>query len=127
LTVRKYCYIDGKPPAWWNPYYDLSTEFHLFAADYKRRQRDNLPNRWIIKPAQGTRGLGHRIVDSTSDGLVQAAMVAPILPDHVLLAMGQVKNFKSLQILFDQPNFEITPYDGSAADIFLTSAHFAPH
>jgi hypothetical protein len=94
-------------PNWWLPCYDLSTEFHLFVEEYQRRyalqyQPDSnvsLPstssissliseNRWIIKPAQGTRGQGHRIVDfyhvSSSvpieEQLQYIATLSPLIP-----------------------------------------------
>ena len=82
LTVRGYCYKNhnGKsiPPSWWLPCYDLSTEFHLLSLEYKRRQKFGLSNKWIKKPAQGTRGLGHSINDDT-EGLRGIANAAPLL------------------------------------------------
>lgn len=84
ITIRKHCYEEnGKPPAWWLPCYDLSTEFHLFAHDYNTRlhdpQRPN--NRWIIKPAQGTQGHGHQLVISEDKaGITTAACKSPCVP-----------------------------------------------
>ncbi len=63
LTVRRYCYIDKKPPIWWLPMYDLSTEFHLFSIEYNMRCQRRLPNNWILKPSVGTRAMGHRVID----------------------------------------------------------------
>lgn len=89
MTVRKHCYSDGSSPAWWQPCYDLSTEFHLFAHDYHQRlqynalqtsELDKKNNRWIIKPAQGTRGKGHQVVFSQDeDALHKAACFAPMV------------------------------------------------
>jgi hypothetical protein len=77
-------------PAWWLPCFDLTTEFHLFAAEHKRLSSTTVENAhteevnfpgWIMKPAQGTRGKGHRIVTAAGrEGLLQAAVAAPQLP-----------------------------------------------
>lgn len=85
LAIRGYCFSNnassengGKatPPDWYLPCWDLSTEFHLFAKDYLTRHyqsnkagevsdsESESSNDWIIKPAQGTRGMGHKIVQS---------------------------------------------------------------
>lgn len=85
MTVRRDCYTGGVSPKWWLPCFDLSTEFHLFADEYKTRLETGSPNRWIIKPAQGTRGLGHQIVASQdTSGLQQAAAFAPQLTNDLL-------------------------------------------
>lgn len=102
LTVRQYCYVDGKAPDWWLPCFDLSTEFHLFAEEHQRRSSGQLSNRWIIKPAQGTRGFGHRIVeDYQATGLHFAAMFAPALPDNVLAALAGVTSLEEVGKLID--------------------------
>jgi len=64
LTVRGYCFSrpDNIAPTWYLPSYDMSTEFHFFAEDFRRRHKDGLQNDWIVKPAQGSRGMGHRIM-----------------------------------------------------------------
>jgi hypothetical protein len=109
--VREYCYHyqpeekRGTLPPWWLPCYDLSTEFHLFAKDFKERCQSNhevissssssmlkdrfQPNNWIIKPCGGTRGLGHRILthsleDKDEEGLHHAAVFAPVLTSYQL-------------------------------------------
>jgi hypothetical protein len=63
LTVRRYCYgspgLPSSAPRWWQPYYDLRTEFHLLAADFDARAASgDLDNRWVVKPGQGTRSDG---------------------------------------------------------------------
>lgn len=96
LTVRRYCYQtlkedeDGVPPRWWQPAFDLSTEFHLFVAEVKRRheliEEDGLEavtNHWILKPAQGTRAIGHHILqyqpENVESMLREAALTSPLL------------------------------------------------
>ena len=118
LTIRQYCYgEDGTAPDWWLPCYDLSTEFHLFAEEHHRRSSNNttttdhcLPNRWIIKPAQGTRGMGHNIVsDPTTRGLQQVAAFAPMISDDKLLRLAKTT---SSQTLFDTLHVDlILSYD----------------
>jgi hypothetical protein len=67
------------------PCFDLSTEFHLFADEYQTRLLNSAPNRWIIKPSQGTRGFGHRIVSGQDKaGLQLAAALAPLISDDLL-------------------------------------------
>ena len=69
LTVRKYC-----PHAqWWLPCFDLSTEFHLFFHAVHNRHATMQHNLWIIKPAQGSRGVGHYIACSP-DGDVEGVL-----------------------------------------------------
>mmetsp|Transcript_24841 Transcript_24841/g.49648 ORF Transcript_24841/g.49648 Transcript_24841/m.49648 type:complete len:524 (-) Transcript_24841:84-1655(-) len=69
-------------PPWWLPCFDLSTEFHLFAQEHNRRCRalnsfgtedaaaatlspcEHRKVAWILKPAIGTHGIGHVLVDS---------------------------------------------------------------
>ena len=93
LTIRQYCtkrLPDGSItyPEWWLPCYDLSTEFHLFESDYRDRlatvHDDCNPdsqashNSWIVKPAGGTRALGHTIVTSADEaGLHRIAALCP--------------------------------------------------
>lgn len=100
MTVRQRCYRPDAAggycaPQWWLPCFDLSTEFHLFAAEYRKRATATganiadssvLPdsgsetNCWIIKPARGTRGIGHLIVTSSDEaGLQQIAQSCPML------------------------------------------------
>lgn len=71
LTVRGYCYDQGKPPIWWQPAFDLSTEFHYFAEyvnDVIARnyqisdENSKVCNNWILKPSIGTRAKGHYIL-----------------------------------------------------------------
>jgi hypothetical protein len=102
LTVRRYCYTRSPPtgplaasdtcidtatstaPAWWLPCYDLSTEFHLFRADYVRRNEEGGDdNCWIVKPAQGTRAQGHTVI-TPAMGLADVATAAPQLPPALL-------------------------------------------
>ncbi len=69
LTVRTYCYKNGQAPFWWNPCFDLSTEFHIFLKEVISRQirraaGEPLHNNWILKPAHGTRAFGHQIVNA---------------------------------------------------------------
>ena len=83
--MRRDCFVNGVGPKWWLPCFDLSTEFHLFAEEYNARLKSGSSNRWIIKPAQGTRGLGHQIVFSQdAAGLQQAAAFAPQLSNDLL-------------------------------------------
>lgn len=123
MTVRKHCYkADGSAPVWWQPCYDLSTEFHLFAHDYKQRLQHNRlankiherkNNRWIIKPAQGTRGMGHKLLLSQDEeGLRQAACYAPRILEHQLpvpLSSAQKHDFdestsdRIVQLLVEHP------------------------
>lgn len=111
--MRKYCYKDGKAPAWWHPYFDLRTEFHLFFAEHRRRHQLQLQNRWIIKPAQGTRALGHQIIaDPGVDGLHHAAVATPLLPGEVLQAMIGAKDEKQLHSVIGTSH-DLTPFDGS--------------
>lgn len=57
----------------------------MFAYDYQQRLAAKkqsgdveINNRWIIKPAQGTRGKGHQLIVSQDEaGLQQAACCAP--------------------------------------------------
>lgn len=85
MTVRRDCFVNGVAPKWWLPCFDLSTEFHMFAEEHHARQKASMVNRWIIKPAQGTRGLGHQIVCSEDlTGLQQAAAFAPMLTNDLL-------------------------------------------
>ena len=59
-------------PAWWNPSYDLETHFPIFVGEFIRRRRLQQDgetgcsggNVWIVKPAQGTRSMGHIVTDS---------------------------------------------------------------
>jgi hypothetical protein len=78
LTVRRFCYHLGKAPYWWLPCFDLSTEFQYFASEFNNRLKTGMNNSWIVKPAQGTRGLGHKIFFNTAEtpiGLYQIARV----------------------------------------------------
>ena len=93
LTIRQYCtkrLPDGTLiyPEWWLPCYDLSTEFHLFVSDYRDRlatvrngsgsDSQACHNSWIVKPAGGTRALGHTIVTSADEaGLRRIAALCP--------------------------------------------------
>jgi hypothetical protein len=97
LTIRRHCYAhsspladddssisaQSSPPSWWLPCYDLSTEFHLFAAEYERRRGSGEDNCWIVKPSQGTRAQGHTVVTSTMT-LADVAAAAPQLPKPLL-------------------------------------------
>jgi hypothetical protein len=97
LTVRQFCYqADGNPPNWWLPCFDLSTEFHLFAEEHSRRTDQGLSNRWILKPAVGTRGMGHRIIEEESkEGLHFAAVLAPPINDIAIQKIAGVKKLRS--------------------------------
>lgn len=109
LTVRRDCYVNGVSPKWWLPCFDLSTEFHLFAEEYKARVADGSPNRWIIKPAQGTRGLGHQIVSSQDMvGLQQAAAFTPLLSNELLYQTAGCTNGRNT----DRIHPETLPLDG---------------
>lgn len=66
LTVRTYCYRNNLAPEWWLPCFDLTTEFHLFIKEIFAREYGERNNNWIIKPANGSRGLGHYIAYSSS-------------------------------------------------------------
>lgn len=66
LTVREYAYTT-KAPYWWLPCFDLSTEFHFFSSMYRLRFERGLCNDWIIKPATGTRAIGHKIIISNTE------------------------------------------------------------
>eukprot|EP01039_Chlorochromonas_danica_P008757 gene8756-9656_t len=113
LTVRKYCYVEGKAPEWWHPYFDLRTEFHLFAQEHRRRQETGAENRWIIKPAQGTRALGHRVIaDAGIEGLRHAAAVTPLLSDDLLQALVGARSTEDLAKIAKIKR-EIVPFDGS--------------
>eukprot|EP00667_Euglena_gracilis_P010235 EG_transcript_10416 len=83
LTVRRCCFgepgVPATAPAWWLPCYDLTTEFHLFAEEHRRREEAGEPNTWIIKPAQGTRAHGHTFAARLGD----CAKAAPIGSDKV--------------------------------------------
>jgi len=77
------------------PCFDLSTEFHLFAEEYRRRRRTaasssiaeatgaevhTASNCWIVKPAQGARGIGHVIVASGDKmGLQRIGKTCPMI------------------------------------------------
>jgi hypothetical protein len=112
-TVRKYCFIDAKAPAWWLPCYDLRTEFHLFAAEHKHRAAATLTNRWIIKPAQGSRAIGHRVISNpSSSGLHDAAIcTSSFLPDEVAQAMVGVGSEEELRAVLGDTK-EIPSFDG---------------
>ena len=56
--------MEGQPPSWWLPCFDLSTEFNFFMKEVHWRGSLELPNHWILKPAQGTRGIGHLVIVS---------------------------------------------------------------
>ena len=59
--------IGTTAPRWWLSCFDLSTEFHLFAAEHARREADgNADTAWIVKPAIGTHGVGHHIIRSVA-------------------------------------------------------------
>jgi hypothetical protein len=84
LTVRRYCFRrDGSDdkrqvePEWWLPCYDTSTEFHLLYNDFLYRLRTGQSNDWIVKPAQGTRAQGHRVVFGTDDASDLANACSP--------------------------------------------------
>jgi hypothetical protein len=75
-------------PAWYLPSFDLSTEFHYFLEELRDRFHKLEMNTWIIKPAIGTRAVGHYILkdhrDSTTrksleEMAIEAALVAPKL------------------------------------------------
>lgn len=73
LTVRTYCSTDWeKPPRWWLPCFDLSTEFHHFRHEYLQRSELDVNNFWIVKPCIGTQARGHRIF-SIESGLEEIA------------------------------------------------------
>ena len=76
LTVRTYCVEGGFLPSWWNPTFDLSTEFHQFLHDAIRRECSGLTNSWILKPATGTRGVGHKFIHSRNNGTNASATVS---------------------------------------------------
>lgn len=77
LTVRRYCHdIEGNPPAWWLPCFDLATEFHLFYNEVNHRQEAQANNIWIIKPAQATRGAGHYIAMQGEDDIDASTILA---------------------------------------------------
>jgi hypothetical protein len=99
LTVRQYCRdTDGNLPYWWLPCFDLSTEFHLFAEEHRKRFQAGLSNRWILKPAQGARGMGHRIVeDSTDQGLHFSAIFAPPINDITVTKLAGVDSFEDVE------------------------------
>ena len=93
LTIRQYCtklLPDGTLvyPEWWLPCYDLSTEFHLFESDYRDRltavrndcgsDSQACHSSWIVKPAGGTRALGHVVVTSADEaGLHRITALCP--------------------------------------------------
>lgn len=120
LTIRKYCCVNGELPSWWQPTYDLRTEFHLFADQYKKRSSAQLENRWIFKPAQGTRGLGHRVVDGAS--LQLAALNAPLVPYDVLEDMVAARDTLSLTSALGIDLDKLPPFDDSdrVAQLFVT-------
>ncbi len=96
-------------PSWWLPCYDLSTEFHTFAEEYDSRMTNHLPNRWIIKPAQGARGIGHKVIFSQdAAGLQQAAASAPLFQNDLLnLVAGCSEGVNTTRIHPDT-----LPFDG---------------
>jgi hypothetical protein len=143
LTVRGFCYQNGTPPKWWLPCFDLTTEFHFFAEEYRfnamvledgntdftpddgaygysnpqevspattaessdvkpdmkiggdvqnnqfyqaKRFVDKISNSWIVKPATGTRGQGHTVINEPGElGLQMVACAAPMLTDLQML------------------------------------------
>ena len=105
LTVRKCCYKDGEAPFWWLPCFDVSTEFHLLYKEYNHRRESNQDNWWILKPSQGCRGQGHKVVYSSSntesslseiaqhcspfDNENSSDKVAQLLVQRPLLALGR--------------------------------------
>lgn len=106
LTVRGFCFDkDNKAPFWWLPCYDLSTEFHILAIEFKRRQKFGLSNKWIIKPSQGARGIGHVVVDGNDDGLRGIANAAPLLKcfDNPNSETNKSVNDRIAQLLVDKP------------------------
>ena len=98
LTVRKYCYSDSVfsnnsssgcnqkgnmsiPPYWWLPCYDLSTEFHMFAWEYEKNEKQQIKetsdayrNSWIVKPAQMAQAQGHMVFPQESTCLKDIAI-----------------------------------------------------
>lgn len=61
------------------------------------RADTGISNRWIIKPAQGTRGLGHNIVsDTSSRGVKVAAAFAPMIADEKLFALSNTNTAQQL-------------------------------
>eukprot|EP01031_Cornospumella_fuschlensis_P030083 gene30083-36334_t len=121
LTIRKYCLVNGELPTWWQPTYDLRTEFHLFAEDYKHRLSNGLENRWIFKPAQGTRGLGHRIIDCNS--LQLAALSAPLVSYDVLAKMASVHDTMTLTQRLGVDFNSLPPFDDSDRVAQLWNTH----
>lgn len=79
LTIRGYCYKENYAPSWWLSCYDLTTEYHLFSYEIEQRNKRKHSNHWIIKPAQGTRAIGHHILlehENTDLMLFEAGMFA---------------------------------------------------
>jgi len=106
--VRGYCYKNENDksvrPSWWLPCFDLSTEFHLLSVEFKRRSKFGLSNNWIIKPARGTRGLGHSIVND-DEGLRGIANASPLLKcfDNPNSETNKAVNDRIAQLLVDKP------------------------
>jgi hypothetical protein len=85
-----------KPPSWWLPCFDLSTEFHYFVETYRQHNLEysSCDNSWIIKPSRSTRGKGHRIVTSGDESGLQAiAAMTPKL-DIEYGDDGEILSFK---------------------------------
>jgi len=83
LTIRRHCFKgpDGlTPPSWWLPCFDLGTEFHLFTQYYRQSFEDGHIGSWIVKPSQGTRGKGHRVIPAIDKYSVELKETTPWSP-----------------------------------------------
>ena len=79
--MRRTCYEGNEPPSWWLPCFDLSTEFNFFTKEVYRRAGLELPNHWIVKPAQGTRSIGHVVIVSIKPEDILRDSAEPVLKD----------------------------------------------
>lgn len=142
LTIRRFCFsTPGDPsssPDWWLPCFDLSTEFHLFAQEFQQRSSSGADNIWIVKPAIGTHGVGHKIVRTITEAaiVVQSGggdRVAQLLVARPLCALTRseesaVMADESIKLLphkFDLRVFVMVRSFGPDPDIYRNSHIYA--
>lgn len=114
--MRKTNYLDGQPPSWWLPCFDLSTEFHFFTNEVQRRARLGESNHWILKPAQGSRSIGHRIVIASDPEEILRECAEPVIKDSAIDRVAQLIVDKP--VLFERRKFDLR--------LFVVVKSFAP-
>lgn len=105
-------FIADMPP-WYLPSFDLRTEYHYFVQELRHRyqQSSATNNTWIIKPAIGTRSIGHYILSDSHDSmtkksldsmLIEAAFAAPMLQYSSIWREIVQQQVKKTKLSFDR-------------------------